>query len=870
MSLFAPKRTAPSKPEYTGIELQTSTGTVPLPLIWGANRIAWNLGWQANFQSIAHEEKQGGKGGGSVTSTSYTYTADIIGVLCAGPITGVGNVWVDKGESTSTTNLGLTTFLGGASQAAWGYLTTNYPSQAVAYPRIAYLAAANYELGSGASLSNHNFEVRGFRYNTAVSVFPDAAVELIFADFLWDDVYGVSPGLSAIVDQTTLTVLSGSASMGTYCQALVIGLSPALTSQESAASTLERWCGICNTAPVWTGYSLKFIPYGDQAVTNNGVTYTPPTTSQYTLTGDDYVCGPSEEGILANVPDPSVAKNIVTINWRDRNNAYNRVPMNARDQTAVDLFGERAAPVMNADEVCDSGVAAVVVQLALQRAVYLPVTYTFTLPPVYDRLEPMDVVTLTLANAGTGFTLMPVRLTSIDETDKGDLKCVGEQFNAGVGWAANYAKQAISNTPINTLQDPGSVNAPLIFEPRSDLTDATPEIWLALSGASQYWGGCQVWISFDNITFNPIGEIKLPARSGYLSSGLALFAGANPDNAHTLKVDLTESRGSLTSAVSDVEADEDATLSYVDGELINFRTATLTGSYAYDLTKLWRAQYGTAAGAHSGGTRYVRLDDRIFKYKLPARYIGRTIYLKFPSFNVWGKSLEDIAGVTAYSYAPTGAGFYVPPYSLTAVSKILANLVDFSTAVQPGVSGYIIYGCNLGYWDDAFAIKLGSCKAPPFLHGGIDAGDSWTYKATAFSNRWAWESAKSNSATAISSTPDIVTVLAASTVTAFRCVKLRSDGAVDYPDRLVKADAKSLYGIAITGATVGVALQVQTGGRIVFPSTMGWTKGKPVYVGTSGLFTQAPQTKGSWIRQIGLATGDDRMLISLGRTIFLK
>ena len=59
---------------------------------------------------------------------------------------------------------------------------------------------------------------------------------------------------------------SGDASYQTYCRALALSLSPALTNQEQAASILQRWLLLTNTAAVWSGGQLRFIPYGDSAI----------------------------------------------------------------------------------------------------------------------------------------------------------------------------------------------------------------------------------------------------------------------------------------------------------------------------------------------------------------------------------------------------------------------------------------------------------------------------------------------------------------------------------------------------------------------------------------------------------------------------
>ena len=85
-------------------------------------------------------------------------------------------------------------------------------------------------------------------------------------DFLTNPQYGA--GFSAAsIDATTLFGSGGDASLQTYCKAMGIAFSPCLTDQEQGSSILTRWLQILNCAAVWSGGMLKFIPYGDAAIT---------------------------------------------------------------------------------------------------------------------------------------------------------------------------------------------------------------------------------------------------------------------------------------------------------------------------------------------------------------------------------------------------------------------------------------------------------------------------------------------------------------------------------------------------------------------------------------------------------------------------
>lgn len=88
-----------AKPDYTSLEIQTSASTLPIPIVWGQSKLAPNVLWFANFRAGpgAGGKGSGGKGGltgGSSSSQTYTYYADLIMGLCEGPINNIG--WIYK------------------------------------------------------------------------------------------------------------------------------------------------------------------------------------------------------------------------------------------------------------------------------------------------------------------------------------------------------------------------------------------------------------------------------------------------------------------------------------------------------------------------------------------------------------------------------------------------------------------------------------------------------------------------------------------------------------------------------------------------------------------------------------------------------
>jgi hypothetical protein len=264
MSIFRHKSAPVVTPDYTGMQIQTSSNALPVPIVYGINRMAPNLIWHDNFQSHPQYSNQsGGKGGGSHRTVSgYTFSSAIMLGIGEGPITAIGTIW--KGQSLHTpASLNLSLFNGTTPQNVWSYLTTAYPDAVLTYQGTAFACAPDFDLGSGASLGTLNFEIYGILYTSSLVNAHDADPAQVIGDFLTNAQYGIGfPAAS--IDATTLYGASGDASYQTYCCALGLGFSPCLTDQENARGILQRWLALTNTAAVWSAGKLKFIPFGDE------------------------------------------------------------------------------------------------------------------------------------------------------------------------------------------------------------------------------------------------------------------------------------------------------------------------------------------------------------------------------------------------------------------------------------------------------------------------------------------------------------------------------------------------------------------------------------------------------------------------------
>ena len=766
-----------AKPDYTGLQLQTSASTLPIPIVWGRTKIAANVVWYQNFQ--AHAGGNGGKGGGAKGgmggggggAVSYTYTADLMLALCEGPIGGIGLIWKDQSIYTLPW-LGLTLYNGATPQTTWPYLSYFYPGQALAYQGTAFVCAASYNLGEAAAISNHNFEIVGIFAGTGING-TDADPALVINDFLTNPQYGAGFN-PASINATTLFGSGGDASLQTYCKAMGFAFSPALTGQEQGSSILSRWLQLLSCAAVWSGGELKFIPYGDTViaagahttfsnqfsvptpvpqssgitlpadvtvspasdfVSDGGVVYafsnapfafigaaTPTVAGAYGMpTPGTYVFAPADEGRAVAITyttatptgytpnlspvyaltdfdfveekgnkDPLQVERadifslptIQRIECLSRANQYSATPVEARDQSQIETFGPRVGSVVQAHEICDElRIGPLVAQTILQRELYVRAKFAFKLSWEYCLLDPMDVVTIT--DASLGLANYPVRIVEIEEDDNGLLAITAEELVSGVSTPAFYPNASPGGGTPNWAVAAVAVNAPLVFEPPPQATGGVAQIWVGASGSgvaptSSQWGGANVFVSVDNETYSQVAVIAAPLRQGALTA--ALPAASGWDTIDSLAVSLAESGGALA-GTSEAAAQQGATLALVDSELIAYQSATLTGASAYTLTGLARALGGSVGAAHPSGAPFARIDGAVVKYDLPANLVGRTMYLKFQSFNAFGGGLQDLSSCAVYPYTPTGAGS-TSPIAAQLASGIATDLGQVSLAVS--------------------------------------------------------------------------------------------------------------------------------------------------------------------------------------------
>lgn len=542
--LFGSHTQSDTPQRYNGIQISSSASGGCVPLVYGQQRLPFNLIWYGAFTSTGNSDS-GGKGGGGSQPTSYTYKSSFACALCEGPIISIQQVWNDK-DLTSLSNLGFTLFTGAGGQSAWSYLTTNFPTQAVPYDHLAYVAAVNYTLGNSASMPNITFETQAFLSlsGTAITFTSGPAANatsatltsatlangtwnITFNDFevrtctvvgtavTWSGglnaavttaafaggVYDADPA-AVVLDYLTdpnhgagfpsanVATLTGSNSYQSYCAALGFYMSPMETTQRAASDFLKEILQITNSDAVWSAGTLKILPYCDAAVSGNGATFTPNLTPQFIFTDDDFLEPPD----ITRIPTADTF-NHVRVEYLDRSNDYNTAIAEATDLGDIAINGERVMDTLQFHELTNSVTARISAQLVLQTSLYERNTIKFKVRADYSLLEPMDYIGIcdpikadgsglgygTVNLVGVETSSQVFRVTKVSDDENDVLEIEAMEVPGTVRSAAVYNWQTVAGYNANFAEAPGSVQAPAFMEAYGVLVSAS--------------GGRQLWIA---------------------------------------------------------------------------------------------------------------------------------------------------------------------------------------------------------------------------------------------------------------------------------------------------------------------------------------------------------------------------------------
>ena len=404
------------------------------------------------------------------------------------------------------TSVGFTLFDGSLGQAKWSYLSSAFPSQAIGYSGLAYVATPQFDLGFSGALPNLNFEIYGLLpFANAIG---DANPADVLYDLLTNSVYGCGIDPSQVGSMTQYS---------NYCVANGLFISPTLDQTRTAADWIRDILDATNSEIIETGGQLVVVPYGDTTVVGNGAQFTPATQPDYDLTMDDLIRTSSTPAVQIERPSIQDAYNSVRVEYVDRGNAYNPSIIEAQDLQAIDAYKYRPEGIRQYHMFTEQVPAALCAATVLSRLVYIRNKAKIKVTQKFILVDPMDLITLPPEAFGQPTTnaALPYRVLTIDEQPDRTLDMTLEEFPWGCSGPTLYPKQTATPGGPNAYAPPGPVNTPIIFEALSELNNQIGHtIWFGTSGNNPNWGGCRIWVSLDGLEYQQAGIGRRPDPNG--------------------------------------------------------------------------------------------------------------------------------------------------------------------------------------------------------------------------------------------------------------------------------------------------------------------------------------------------------------------
>ena len=633
--LFGGHTTTTRADKISDFIVATAEYGASVPEILGTTRVSGNIIYYDDFTAIEHKEVQkAGKGGRSKhVNITYTYTVAAIIGLCEGEISGIGKIWDGKDVyEYPSDKINMTLFKGSENQQPWAYTQGKHPEKALPYNGLAYVAGV-VDLGSSASFPSYNFEVKGKLLNTG------DGVDVNPADYI-----------RYVLDKAGLkdVEIKGLENYRQYCREHDLLIStPPDSAKQPARAVINDIIRLTNAAMFWSNDCYKIVVLDDRPQGN----WTPDKTPKYDITEDDLIPLAGKALVQFERKDSADVYNNFPVEFMNRANGYERESVAYELKEDVADYGLRQAPSFSAKYIYTKARAVKIAEMLAQKSKYERNRYTFQLPWTFCRLEVGDLVTITEPNSFLDKTV--VRITGVTEKENGLLMFKAVGTPPGDYAPAQYDVHE-NDRPYIEMNGTASDTVPVIFQPPADMTKDGLELWIAAKGKEQNWGGCSVYLSDDNEHYIHAGDINNSSRLGEVKA-------YSED-----KIKVSCNSQLLSGKPEDAERGN--TLCWVGGECLSYTTATLQGDGNYLLSGLVRGQYNTAKSSHASGESFVRLDNYLLKIPFAKNDIGKKVYLKFVSKNIFGSGEQDIADVKAYEYRLQS--YFIPAVTgLTAYNR---------------------------------------------------------------------------------------------------------------------------------------------------------------------------------------------------------
>ncbi len=571
-------------PRLSDLAVQVSTYGQILPKLYGPEvRMAGNVIWSSGLIETSHKEKSGGKGGPTVKTTVYSYSVNMAVGICDAqrkPISAIRKVWANAKLIYSAPGESGSVVPDPVSAKVWAELVvhdgsfTQMPDSLLegaigvgdvpAYRGTAYVVIWGLQLADyGNRIPNLEFLVE--------------ADEFISVDEVLEDIVG-SCGIdtnkisTSGLDDEVRGYSIGSPSSGTAAiQPLALAFDFDASSVGGAVRFVKRGLGIQGIVP------SSFLA-GHQGGEDR------PELIHWTRSAETQL--PQQATLSFSDPDR---------NWQVNAQIARRVAGSAQANLSAQL------PM-----VVDVPLAAQITDRLLWEAWNSRDSATTNAD---DRM--IDLIPGKVYLFETPAGLEPLRLRTKQRGANGVLNLEMLRDRAEVYQSTRQGVPADINP--NEIDVPQPTGLFLIDTPILQDADDDTGFYFVVDGQGTGWRGADVVRSTDGVTYNevqPAGRQSVIGTTDHLGDGVTDVL----DTINTFRVTLDDPTDELESCTTD-ELLNGNNACWVggndgeDGEILQFKTATLVAPGVYDLSNLLRGRLGTeyATGIHSTSDRFVLL-----------------------------------------------------------------------------------------------------------------------------------------------------------------------------------------------------------------------------------------------------------------------
>lgn len=608
-----------------------------------------------NFTATEHKTKTKTGKHSSSTTIDYTYNAYLELGLCEWT-DGLGKCWVADEMYSDLATFNSKTDAEGAPLSFHGsgmaeptpFMQQHHPGKGVPYD-FAFLDGYVFLGQNSASIPSYSFEVKGSLRPSGDTI--DANIASIIRDMI------ARAGMGDYVDEESWK------NYYDYCKAadwLASTPDGKFDRQDKIQTFIAELLDISNTMMYWSNGKFKFCPMDDR----DWNPWKPNKTVIIDLNHDDLAI--YNNGVVTVVhKDTTEIYNRITVNFTSRANEYEKEAVVYQDPENIKKFGIRSLEV-NADWLHTKKRAVQLAESKARKALIERNEYQFQLGWKYAFLEVGDLVRIT--DPAINLENQVVMITEIVENENGLLTIKAIQRPDGDYSAGQYDIVEDNYEFVDINYEPSNTKAPIFIQPPASLITSPTglEIWIAIRGEDENWGGCNVWASNEDGGYEYYCKHPINSNVGTLQSDLAM-------NSDSMVVEFPARYVPPVGSDMVAAADRGATAIWIDGEIISYESCQLVAANKYTLSKLRRGQNGTVQTSHSGGGNVVVLDGSLCAVYLNKHAMNETIHFKFPAFNILGRSTQQLEDVPFYS-------FIFKPYDLPNCTDLTAysRFSDFS------------------------------------------------------------------------------------------------------------------------------------------------------------------------------------------------